>query len=136
MSTLKFNKNEVMKLVSDLSANSKVEIVRDEGVYLMAFDKPLSGGPRVIVYAKGCDPAKDADWYDTKRDVYGGDDGGDTICTAGQLKNLVMDAVGDIKVILTATQIKIECDRYVQQPKKQEIDWSKMPESLRKKYNK
>ncbi|WP_019583837.1 DUF3085 domain-containing protein [Thioalkalivibrio sp. ALE16] len=60
-------------------------LVGDHGVYLMSSGipdlmAPEDGGERrAVVYALGCDPERDPDWYDTKQDTFGGDDGVDKI---------------------------------------------------------
>lgn len=47
-------------------------LVGDHGVYFM---NPAQKPPRRCAYALGCNPRIDPDWYDPKRDTFGGDDG-------------------------------------------------------------
>ena len=50
-----------------------LRLVHDEGIYLMSFSKIKN--TNCVIYAEGCDPNKDGDtWYDTSRDLVGGDD--------------------------------------------------------------
>ncbi|BBZ93048.1 hypothetical protein BRDID11004_60540 [Bradyrhizobium diazoefficiens] len=66
-----------------------VLLVHDQGVYLMS-----NGWPRDIVkdqtsfvaYAQGCNPDHDRDWYDTARDLVGGDDFGECLPWAAEIK--------------------------------------------------
>lgn len=54
-------------------------LVGDQGVYLMGSQPrpPLEPGAKGyhVVYAEGCDPRTDEDFYQNKRDLFGGDDG-------------------------------------------------------------
>lgn len=59
-------------------------LVGDHGVYLMSNGEPglmkEDGKSHVVAYAEGLNPTADPDdfsWYDTKRSIYGGDDGAD-----------------------------------------------------------
>lgn len=65
-------------------------LVHDEGVYLMSNGEPrdvLPGSERSFVaQAAGCDPRRDADWYDTARDLVGGDDFAETLPWAREIK--------------------------------------------------
>lgn len=64
-----------------------IVIVHDMGVYLMSNGTPadLDNEPddhvtkAFCAYAKGCDPVKDADYWDTSRDLVGGDDFAETL---------------------------------------------------------
>lgn len=55
-------------------------LVGDHGVYLMTNSKPGvlkkdGSGHSEVIYANGCNPDKDADWWDTKGDTFGSSDG-------------------------------------------------------------
>lgn len=105
---LKFNKSEVMKLLGKLTKHDKIQLVGDHGVYIMSFSEKFSeGSPRTIVYAEGCNPNKDADFYDNKEAIYGGDDGGDDIGTATELARIVAQANTHLVIKLTQNHIKI-----------------------------
>lgn len=56
-------------------------LVGDQGVYLMT-NASLPGTPSsrgTVVYAQGCNPELDDDFYENKRDLFGCDDGADTV---------------------------------------------------------
>lgn len=55
--------------------------VGDHGVYLMPNAVLAKGEKPVVVYACECDPTRMEfdDWYDAKRDLFGGDDGAEII---------------------------------------------------------
>jgi hypothetical protein len=75
----------VQPYVSEDNGAPNLTLVHDEGVYLMSgtkerqFKNPeAEEGKRrcVVAYANGCDPTKQEfdDWWDTSRDIVGGDD--------------------------------------------------------------
>lgn len=54
-------------------------LVHDQGVYLMSNGIPHLEDPEKpegskVVQAEGCDPKKDEDWWETSRELVGGDD--------------------------------------------------------------
>lgn len=55
----------------------QLNIVGDHGIYLMGNGRKEgdAGGTKAIAYAKGCDPSKDANFYENKVRLFGGDDG-------------------------------------------------------------
>lgn len=69
-----------------------VLLVHDDGVYLMSNGEPRDireGERSFVVYAKGCDPQKDANHWDCSRDLVGGDDFAETLPWARQIKALL-----------------------------------------------
>jgi len=128
MATLIFNAAEVRELVEHCKAAPQHDtyygekvgpsllLVGDRGVYLMSNGKPklpnkpdnngkIEEGHRVS-YAKGTDPRTDEDWWDAKRDLFGGDDGAVALPIAWFEKALAIDPK-TIKIKLTATKIAI-----------------------------
>lgn len=126
---LTFKKDEVVSFLSSLPKGADVALVGDQGVYLMSFAQKA---PRTIVYAEGCNPNIDEDFYDNKVDAYGGDDGCDRIGTAGNLLTIANACSKKIQVILSATQIKIQADRATPVEASPKIDASNLPPELRK----
>ena len=78
MPTLKFNRAEVMKMLDTvLSDDADIQIVKDDGIYLMSFgDKPTNATPewkRTVAYAKGYNPEKDGEEvWEKSREAMGG----------------------------------------------------------------
>lgn len=80
-------------------AKPAVTLVHDQGVYLMSNGEP--GDPldpsagegkyfkRYVAYARGCHPQKDDDWHETARHLVGGDDFGETLEWADEIKALI-----------------------------------------------
>lgn len=67
---------------SDLTPAPGLLFVHDQGVYLMSNGRPADtddskpSGSSYVVYAAGCNPHDEQcdDWYETSRDLVGGDD--------------------------------------------------------------
>jgi len=99
-----------------------VLLVHDQGVYLMS-----NGTPRDIVgpdgedkrdekrdegrsfcaYAKGCDPVKDGDWWNTSCDLVGGDDFGETLPMAREILALIERGAKTITFLVTPQSIQL-----------------------------
>ena len=105
MAKLKFKKSEMLQLLKDLKPESKLMLVGDHGVYMMSFDQEV--GKRTIVYAVGCNPNTDEDFYDNKERLFGGDDGADQIGTAAEMAKIVLHCNNYLFVNLTATQLSV-----------------------------
>ncbi|SIO50055.1 Protein of unknown function [Bradyrhizobium erythrophlei] len=84
-----------------------VLLVHDDGVYLMSNGHPadaLEGKPkgkffkRYVAYAQGCDPRSDKGWYDTARALVGGDDFGECLPWAAEIKAQI--AAGAQEIII------------------------------------
>lgn len=77
MTTVTFPPSEALdRIVSHALDNSlAVLFVHDQGLYLMVKTlRTADGSGALCAYAAGCDPDADEDWYDTARDLVGGDD--------------------------------------------------------------
>lgn len=105
---LTFAKSELLRLIDGLPANRPVQLVHDQGVYIMCIDQPREH--RVIVYAKGCNPEKDADWWHTSARLVGGDDFGEDLCTVAELSKLLHASKHAIRITLTENQFHLETD--------------------------
>ena len=93
-------------------------LVHDQGVYLMSNGTPRQKNPKaetdkheppcLVTYARGCHPRNDPDWYDTSRDLVGGDDFAEPILCADldvavnpECESMVID-VGSDNIEITA----------------------------------
>lgn len=74
MAKLTFNRSELAALLKQAKETHSdcINLVGDDGVYFM---NPLERAPRQCVYANGCNPSINDDWFDLKRQTFGGDDG-------------------------------------------------------------
>ena len=98
------------KPITQPPAAPSVLLVHDQGVYLMSNGEPrdlIKGSKQSFVaYALGCDPRTDADWYDTAHHLVGGDDFGECLPWAAEIK-LQLDA-GSQQIIITISGDSIE----------------------------
>lgn len=103
---LTFKKDHLMPLLNAIPANSEILLVHDHGIYIMSMNQPV--GERTIVYAEGCDPTRDHNWWETSRRLVGGDDFGEPFATAGELLNALTSAKNGLHIRVTATQFITE----------------------------
>ncbi len=100
---LKFKKTELLPLVSAVPADSDLLLVHDQGVYIMSMAQPV--GQRTIVYAEGCNPDIDADWWERSRRLVGGDDFGEPFAKAGVILQNLRHAKAGLQLRVTPDQI-------------------------------
>ena len=88
-------------------AKGDVVLVHDQGVYMMSAGKPRDligegSSSSYVAYAEGCDPGKDPAWWETARDLVGGDD-------FGQQAKAISEAIdaGAKTVAINMTQKRI-----------------------------
>jgi len=89
-----------------------VMLVHDQGVYLMSNGSPRDlrgeGSERSFVaYAAGCNPERDADWYDTARNLVGGDDFVDTLPWAEAIKARIDAGAGIVCIEFSEAQVEL-----------------------------
>lgn len=122
MALFAFKKEEVERLINHSKAapeqmkywgeeitEPSLLFVGDRGVYLMSNGTPrdiVEGESSFCAFADGIDPRVNKDWYDAKRDLFGGDDGADVIPVSMFDKPLVANK-SYVWVELTETQIKV-----------------------------
>lgn len=89
-----------------------VTLAGDRGVYLMSNGlprdqlNPLKPG-NYVAHAIGMNPNIDPDWWENKREVYGGDDGADTLLIIDDLQLLLDRGEETIKLEITEDHIGI-----------------------------
>jgi hypothetical protein len=87
-----------------------VLLVHDQGLYLMSNGNPrdiVKGTSSFVAYARGCDPVADDDWYDTAHALVGGDDFGETLPWARELKSMIDRGDKTIEIEMTAETLAI-----------------------------
>jgi hypothetical protein len=86
-------------------------MVTDQGVYLMSPGKPAipgaNGSMNLVVYAQGCNPHIDEDYYDNKRMIMGGDDGVDKV-PLDFLKNAISNGAHKLIIKISETEYAME----------------------------
>lgn len=103
---LNFKKSDLIPLVTSVPAASQLLLVHDQGIYIMSMSQPV--GARTIVYAEGCNPDTDADWWNTSRHLVGGDDFGEPFATAGDVLCALTSTTEGLTITVTDTQFIIE----------------------------
>lgn len=91
-------------------------LVHDQGVYLMSNGLPADKeglDPKspmcFVVYARGCDPKKDQDWWERARDLVGGDDFAENL-PASDFKPATIEALraGSLDVVIHVNETQFE----------------------------
>lgn len=102
-------RDQVQYLVDFCREHGKAQyfIAKDHGAYL-GQSLGMEPTPRCIFYFPGCHPETDADYYDTARGLFGGDDFGDLMDVA-DLERILRETPNAtaVKWTVTATQIRI-----------------------------
>lgn len=83
------------------AASTTFFLAKDSGAYIGQNFQ----GSRVLFYFKGCDPTKDADYYDNSRRMFGGDDFG--IMLPVQWLQKVADSAQVAKMQINVTSRKV-----------------------------
>lgn len=111
MSKLVFKASEVRRVVEHaITTEGQILLVHDQGIYLMSNGEPrdvVNETSNYVVYAVGCNPETDTNWYDTARDLVGGDDFGETLPFAPAIKEQIESGTEEITLIVTKDAIKL-----------------------------
>ena len=102
---LRFDRAEILELLKKCKATDELMLVGDHGVYIMCMSHAVE--ERIIVYAQGCNPKKDTNFWDNKCDVFGGDDGADVIGLASELFTVVWGAKKYLLVKMTSEYMQL-----------------------------
>ena len=81
-----------------------VLLVGDQGVYYIPGGSGVEYGP--IAYAKECNPDTCDEWYENKRDTWGGDDGCESMDAEDLEKMIQIDNVKNLVLEFTENEIK------------------------------
>jgi len=96
-----------------------VVFVHDQGVYLMSNGTPRDMVKRkslngkhdtdgsFVAYAKGCDPTKDANWYDMAHAMVGGDDFGEYLPWAEAILERINAGAKTIRISCGQNSLKL-----------------------------
>lgn len=90
-----------------------VLLVKDQGVYLMSAGEPrdlIDGESSFVAYAKGMNPTVDPfdDWWDAARNAVGGDDFGEHLPWAREIKALLGQRRREIVIRVTSETLELE----------------------------
>ena len=111
MSSLVFGAAEARRVAEHAAKSSAdVLLVHDQGVYLMSGAQPrdiVKDDHSFCAYADGCNPDKDADFWEAGRDLVGGDDFGEHLPWAKDILRLLDAGATKIVVRLSEKSIKL-----------------------------
>lgn len=106
--TLNLAREQVQQLINFCAKHNQEQwfIAKDHGAYL-----GYSVGPKpeqqCLFYFPGCDPLRNADWYDTTLAQFGGDDFGEHLPVADLVENLLPPEVIGLRFVVAPTEISI-----------------------------
>jgi hypothetical protein len=87
-----------------------VVLVHDQGIYLMSNGDPRDlerGDHSFCAYAQGCHPQNDPEWWDTARDLVGGDDFGETLPWARKMAEMLAKGATQIIIGFSEKQLSL-----------------------------
>jgi hypothetical protein len=93
--------------LAERSGESEFFVAKDQGAYL-GTNVTIDGERHsAIYYFRGCDPAKDPEFYERARDIFGGDDFGEHIPVTHLRKFIADDRATEIRFRVNKTGIVI-----------------------------
>lgn len=98
LGSLKFHKAAVLELLSKCQSTDTVQLIGALGVFIAVGKNKL--------YARGCDPKIDTDFYENKTKLFG-KDGTEDLGTVASLKEQLQDAKSFMMIKLSAEEIRI-----------------------------
>ena len=122
MALLKFNAAAVKPLIEHAMAakshrteycgvqmckGAALMLVGDQGVYLMSNGLPGLPAGKHVVYAEGHNPEQDPDWYEAKRDSFGGDDGVEFIECLAAIRLFIEQGYPHVLVEITEDKVEV-----------------------------
>jgi len=110
---LKFPVTDKFKALVEAAKTSgaPVNFAKDHGAYLCVHAGKKAGDHDThVVYAEGCDPKIDKDFYDVARDVVGGDDCVEAI-DLDFLKKVVDGKAASMEIQFTASKMTLQAYR-------------------------
>lgn len=110
MPSLTLNRADIDRFATFVTEHSikQIFIAKDDGAYVGA---SIGEKTNCIFYFKGCDPAKDKDYYDTARAKFGGDDFGEHLDASAVITAAADPLVKTMKFTITASSMKVESFR-------------------------
>lgn len=109
MPQITLTRTQVQSLVSfcEAAKSDSFFIAKDHGAYV-GFSTGPTPDKQCLFYFKGCNPAKDADFYENARRSFGGDDFGERLPLGDLRKALEDPATRKVRITITATSIRLD----------------------------
>lgn len=109
MPQITLSRTQVASLVAfcDAAGSNEFFIAKDHGAYV-GFSTGSTPDKQCLFYFKGCNPAKDADFYEKARRSFGDDDFGERLPLVDLRKALEIPATQKVRITVTPRAIQIE----------------------------
>ena len=109
MPQLTLSRSEVASLVAfcDAAGSDQFFIAKDHGAYV-GYSTGATPDKQCLFYFKGCNPAKDADFYENTYRSFGGDDFGERLPLVDLRKALEIPAIQKVRITVSATSIRLD----------------------------
>ncbi|MGQ0697513.1 MAG: DUF3085 domain-containing protein [Panacagrimonas sp.] len=111
--SVRFKGTELRLVLAEAVAHqSRVILVKDQGVYLLAErgERRPDGRQKIIAYAVGCNPDVDPfdGWWELARVEFGGDDFGEFLDPQDGVFARILHSEDDLEVSATATHLSLQ----------------------------
>ncbi|EKZ99019.1 DUF3085 family protein [Cupriavidus metallidurans] len=108
MPQITLSRTQAASLVAfcDAAGSNEFFIAKDHGAYV-GFSTGPTPEQQCLFYFKGCNPAKDADFYENARHSFGGDDFGERLPLVDLRKALENPRTQKVRITVSATSIRL-----------------------------
>ena len=112
MPQITLSRTQVATLVAfcDAAGSDQFFIAKDHGAYV-GYSTGPTPDKQCLFYFKGCNPAKDADFYENAQRGFGGDDFGEHLRLVDLRKALEEPATQRVRITVTSRSINLEAFR-------------------------
>ena len=86
-----------------------IYLVKDRGVYLMSATGEMTPRGRRVAYARGCNPLKDENWWETARDEVGEDNFGMVIKLTEDMMHRIISKGKPLRITASENAFLAEC---------------------------
>jgi hypothetical protein len=108
MPQITLSRTQVATLVAfcDAAGSDQFFLAKDHGAYV-GYSTGPTPDKQCLFYFKGCDPAKDADFYENAQRSFGGDDFGENLRLVDLRKALEDPATQKVRITVTPRSIEL-----------------------------
>jgi hypothetical protein len=107
MPQITLQRQDVQSIVDfcDAAKSDRFFIAKDHGAYV-GYSTGANPDQQCLFFFKGCNPAKDADFYENSRQAFGGDDFGERIPLDHLRQALNDPTCKKVRIAVTSTSIR------------------------------
>lgn len=109
MPQITLSREQVQSLVAfcDAAKSESFFIAKDHGAYV-GFSTGATPDKQCLFYFKGCDPAKNAQFYENARHAFGGDDFGEHLPLTHLRSALANPASKKVRITVNSSSIRLD----------------------------